>query len=113
MRAGARVVLPKPRMNKLEVAWLAVLVLRPDVDRASFEAVKLRLADQTYYTPDFFVVMKSGLIEFHETKGYMRAAARVRLRVAADLYPEFQFTKITRPGGRWKMDPIPGAGDAR
>ena len=99
------------KMNKMERHWAVILRMDASVRRAEFEGVRLRLADGTYYTPDFFVVKDSGYIEFHETKGHMREAARVRLRVAANLYPEFTFVLITKPKGMWQIEVIPGEGE--
>lgn len=112
MLAKARMAQYNPRMNKLELAWAAVLALNPKVRRFEFEGVKLRMADGLYYKPDFFVVMNSGLIELHETKGFMREAARVRLLACADLYPEFQFRLIKLNAGQWDIRIINGAGTA-
>lgn len=97
-------------MNRLERDWAVVLKLNAEVRRAVWQGARLRLAKSTLYTPDFMVFMASGLIEMHETKGYMREAARVRLNTAARLYPEFQFWKITRPKVLWRRELIPGAG---
>lgn len=63
------------RMRRGEIAAFA---LKPE---------KLRLADGAYYTPDFRVILPDGSVEFHETKGFMREAARVRLRAAAEMHP--------------------------
>src|SRR5689334_9481004 len=35
----------------------------------AFQAVKLRLADDTWFCPDFVVVLADGTLEFHEIKG--------------------------------------------
>ena len=52
-----------------------------------FEGVKLRLADNTFYTPDFFVMLTNGELQAHEVKGFWTDDARVKIKVAADLYP--------------------------
>ena len=109
-RARARTPVPKGK-NKLERDWGAMLKLSSTVVRAEFEAIKLRLADHTYYKPDWFVVRKDGTIELHETKGFMREAARVRLRACAERYPEFLFVLVTKPKGRWKTEELPEAGE--
>ena len=55
-----------------------------------FEPFTLRIGAGARYTPDFAVQLPDGVIELHETKGHWREAARVRIKVAADLYP-FRF----------------------
>ena len=72
----------------------------PDILDWKYEAIKLRLADGCWYTPDFVVVTLQG-VEFHEVKGYYREAARVRFRVAADTFPYFKFKIIRLKNGQW------------
>lgn len=93
-------------MNKLEQAWANELELAKragEVLDYRYEAVKLRLADKTFYTPDFMVIQKDGTIRFDETKGFMREAARVRLNVAVDCYPQFRFRLIQKKKGQWNV----------
>ena len=72
-----------------------------------FEALKLRLADNTFYTPDFAVLPVSGVLECHEFKGYWQDDARVKIKVAADIYP-FRFLAIRlkpkKDGGGWSVE---------
>jgi hypothetical protein len=92
-------------MNRLEAAYaeyLEALRLEGQVSAWRFDVVKLRLADKTFLTPDFFVVLADGLCEFHETKGFMEEDANVKLKVAAELYPWFAFRLVTR---KRKNDP--------
>lgn len=60
-----------------------------------FEGVKLRLADNTFYTPDFAVMLSNGQLEMHEVKGFWTDDARVKIKVAADQYP-FRFIAVTK-----------------
>lgn len=72
-----------------------------------FEALKLRLADNTFYTPDFAVLPLSGVMECHEVKGFWQDDARVKIKVAAGLYP-FRFVavqvKAKKDGGGWQIE---------
>jgi hypothetical protein len=52
----------------------------------AFEAIKLKLADATFYTPDFAVLEKGKLI-FEEVKGFERDDAIVKFKVAASQFP--------------------------
>lgn len=89
---------PRPRhapgkMNKTEAKYAAYLEMRKDtgeIVRWVFEPFKLRLADNTFYSPDFMVVTPEQ-IEIHEYKGHWEDDARVKIKVAAALFPEFQF----------------------
>ena len=92
-------VKPRSVMNKLEAdyaSYLELQVFNKNVHDYEYEAVTLRLAKGSRYTPDFMVIKADGLVEFHETKGFWREAARVRIKVAADRFPWFRFVAIQR-----------------
>src|ERR1700749_636830 len=81
------------QMNKLEQAYGEHLTLEKiagNVIEYWFEGVKFKLADNTFYTPDFLVQLSSGELEVHETKGFWEEDARVKIKVAADKFP-FRF----------------------
>ena len=95
-------------MNKTEAAYanhLETLRQAGEVAWYQFEGVKLRLADSTFYSPDFAVMRADGLLEMHEVKGYWLDDARVKIKVAADKYP-FRFIAIKartkKDGGGWE-----------
>lgn len=73
-----------------------------------FEAIKFRLADNTFYTPDFVVMAANQQIELHETKGFWTDDARVKTKVAADQYPIFKFIAAKKlpkkAGGGWLIE---------
>ena len=104
--AFARGRLPVRKMNKTEAAYdqhLQALHAAGDVLWHRFEPMRLRLADGAWFTPDFGVLTRDCLFEFHETKGFWREAARVRIKIAAELFP-FKFIAIKRDGGGWKRE---------
>jgi hypothetical protein len=72
-----------------------------------FEGLKFRLADNTFYTPDFIVMDAKGYLAAHEVKGFWTEDARVKIKVAASLYP-FEFIAIKRKnkkqGGGWDIE---------
>ncbi|HGV3509231.1 TPA: DUF1064 domain-containing protein [Klebsiella michiganensis] len=97
-------------MNKTEEAYCQHLELRKrygEIVWYRFEGIKLRLADNTLYTPDFSVMLANGQMEMHEVKGYWTDDARVKTKVAADQYP-FRVIGITKlpakAGGGWKVE---------
>jgi len=69
------------------------LQLAGEIIAYEFEPVKLRLAKNTFYTPDFLVVCPEHF-EFHEVKGFVRDDAMVKIKVAARLYPWFRFVLV-------------------
>lgn len=91
-------------MNAWEREYARQLDLRISLGDAvawKFEAVKLRLADGAFYKPDFLVVLASGAIEFVEVKGHWREAAKVRFKIARELFAPIVFIAVTRDGDRW------------
>lgn len=69
-----------------------------------FEAVKLVLADNTTYLPDFLVVRSDFALEVHEVKGHWEEDARVKFKVAAARFP-FVFRAFTQPTpGTWQEE---------
>lgn len=101
-------------MNKTEAGYAMELEARKlagEIAWFAFEAIKLRLADGAWYTPDFAVLRVVGdlqdhdALEFHEVKGgFIREAALVRLKVAASMYPfRFLLVQITRDGRSSKV----------
>ncbi len=102
--------LKQGEMNKTEAAYSLFLEREKSSGRVAwykFEGVKLRLADNTFYTPDFAVMLSSGELEMHEVKGFWQDDARVKIKVAAAMYP-FRFVAVTpkakKDGGGWKTE---------
>lgn len=113
-RARGRTVRRQPgTMNKLEAAYavhLDTLKAAGEVADWKFESIKLRLADRTWYTPDFCVMEPDGSLRFDETKGFLRDDAAVKLKVAAEQYPWFRFRLVKqrarKQGGGWDIKEI-------
>lgn len=94
-------------MNQTErdyAAYLEDLRSAGDVAWYKFEGFKLRLADNTFYTPDFAVMLCNGELQCHEVKGFWQDDARVKIKVASEIYP-FRFYAIKKQpkklGGGW------------
>jgi hypothetical protein len=97
-------------MNKTEQAYAAHLELLRHAGEVSwyrFEGLKFRLADNTFFTPDFAVMRAGGQMECHEVKGFWQDDARAKIKIAADLYP-FRFIAIKaqskKEGGGWAVE---------
>lgn len=100
-------------MNKTEMAYsnrLELLLRAGEIAWYRFEGLKLRLADNTFFTPDFAVMRADGLIECHEVKGaraIFQEDAKVKVKVAAEAYP-FRFIvafSVMHRGQRsWELD---------
>lgn len=97
-------------MNKTEeryAAYLEALKHAGVIAWFRFEGLKFRLADNTFYTPDFAVMKADGQMECHEVKGFWQDDARAKIKIAADLYP-FHFVAIKaqtkKAGGGWDVE---------
>lgn len=102
--------LPAGVMNKTEAAYDAHLWLKRHAGTVlwhKFEAIKLRLADNTFYTCDFAVLPDTGVLEMHEVKGFWQDDAKVKIKVAASIYP-FVFKAVKavakKHGGGWELE---------
>lgn len=102
--------LPVGTMNRTEEKYasdLELMRMAGEIAWFKFEALKLRLADNTFYSPDFTVMRKGGELECHEVKGYWMDDARVKIKVAASIYP-FEFIaakpKAKKHGGGWEFE---------
>lgn len=98
------------KMNQTEKAYaerLRELQHAGEILWHRFEGIKLRLADNTFYTPDFAVLAADGVMELHEVKGFWQDDARAKIKIAADQYP-FRFIAVrVRPkkdGGGWAVE---------
>lgn len=97
-------------MNKTEEAYarhLETLKAAGDVAWYRFEGMKFRLADGCFYTPDFAVMRSDGAMECHEVKGHWADDARVKIKVAAEMYPiRFVAVKVLakKHGGGWEVE---------
>lgn len=104
-------------MNKTEQAYAKALGERitfGTIEHYSFESITLKLAPDTRWTPDFFVMMPDGEIAFHEVKGRNKKTGKpriedhsfVKIKVAAAMFP-FKFIVVWPNGfGGWDSKEI-------
>jgi hypothetical protein len=86
-------------MNRLEAKFAMSLEAQRRAGKIvlwRYERLTLKLADDTRYTPDFYVLELDGAVSIYETKGYMRDDAHVKLKVAATAFPEFRFYLVQK-----------------
>ena len=97
---------PKKRgPNKLEQDWIDSLRYGSQPTWLGYEAITLKLAHDCRYTPDV-AWQRDGLLYFDEVKGFFRDDAKVKLKVAARLFPWATFRLITRVKGDWRVEII-------
>ena len=94
-------------MNKTEASYgqhLRAREIAGEILWHRYEAIKLRLAPSTYYSPDFLVMLADGgLLEVHEVKGHWEDDARVKIKCAAEMFP-FRFVAVTRGQSGWAYE---------
>jgi hypothetical protein len=102
--------LPRGKKNKTESAYeleqLAPQLHAGEILWYRFEAIKLRLADNTFLTVDFPVITAAGELEFREVKGRWTDDARAKIKVAAAQFP-WRFIAIHRVGRHgWRTEDL-------
>lgn len=101
-------IVKKSSMNKTELAYSQNLELKKRAGYIidwRFNAIRFRLGSGAYYKPDFLVV-KVDCFELHETKGFMREAANVRIKTAAELYPWFRWIVVRATPAGWDFKEV-------
>lgn len=73
-----------------------------------YEGITVRLADGVRFTVDFNVIGLDGSLSMVETKGFMREAARVRLLVAARMFPLWSWFLVRKKRGAFTVEAIRG-----
>ena len=99
---------PVRGMNKLEAAFAQTLDYRKQAGELiwwGFEPFRIRLANGSFYRPDFVAVDTEGRSEIYECKGFMREAARVRLKVAVEKLP-YPFFLVRKHKGELRVTPV-------
>lgn len=93
------------KMNKTEAKYAGELSLRKvggDILDWRYESLNFRLADNTFYRPDFLIVY-ADYFEIVEIKGFLRDDALVKFKVAAKEYPWVRWTMLRLKKGIWEV----------
>jgi hypothetical protein len=108
--------------NKLEQEYELILdaaVKRQEIQEFGYEWLTLKLANDTRYTPDFFVLenddtltcveVKAGMLnkQTNEVVPLSEDASRIKIKVAAERFP-FRFVMAFRYKGQWHKKEIGG-----
>jgi len=70
-----------------------------------YERMKFRVGvDRCWYTPDFYVERTDGILEFVDVKGGggFEDDALVKIKAAAEQYPQFLWVAATYIKGQWR-----------
>ena len=99
-------ILKPPKMNKLELRYSTQLQMLKQTGKIidwKFEELRFMLGNGAWYKPDFLIV-KTNVYEIHETKGFWREAARVRIKTAAYRFPWFKWCAVQWINERWEYE---------
>ena len=101
----ARKTTDEDRLNKTEAAFLAYL-RASHVEHLAIQAITLKLADDCRYTVDFTGIREGRLMAW-EVKGFFRDDAKVKIRVAARMFPWILFVLVRKQkGGGWTLKEV-------
>lgn len=99
---------PAGQMNKTEAEYHRILQARERVGELlhifEHESIKFRIGDKRcWYTPDFAVIGRDGVLELHEVKGgRVWDDARVKFQAAKLNYKHFRWYWCQKKDGVWK-----------
>jgi ribosomal protein S27AE len=100
-------------MNKTErkyKAYLETLKAAGEILFYRFEAIKVRLGNNCFWTPDFLVVDKEGFVELHDSKAFWKSKGRVHIEddarvkmvvTASEEFPVFTVVAVWEQDGKW------------
>jgi len=99
-------------MNKTEARFHELLFeqkVKGNILDFEYERIKLKLADATFYTPDFVVYPLVGnytdnpCLKFIEVKGpFIRDDAMVKFKVAKEMFKHFDFEMWQLKDSTWR-----------
>lgn len=95
--------------NKTEAAYEKELEMQKQAGLIlwyMFEGMTFKLAKDTRFTPDFVVMKADGELECREIKSIWRDDAKVKIKVASELFPiRFVaiYAKSKKEGGGWEI----------
>lgn len=99
-------------MNKTEQRYHDHLVLQKQAGLVlwfEFESIKLKLCDNTHFTPDFALMGADGVLELHDVKGsraIIKDDAHLKMKWAADRYPFRICYVFPVKGGGWEIEEV-------
>jgi hypothetical protein len=96
----------KTEMNKTEAAYAQLLEAKKHTGEIidwRFHPIRVRLADRTYYEPDFLVMTAARELQIHETKGaFTTDKGQMKIKLCAEVLPWFRVFKCSKQkDGSW------------
>ena len=101
--------LKQGQMNRTEAEYgtmLEALKRSGEILWYKFECINLRLADNTFYKPDFLVLSKDSVLEVHEVKArFVTEDGWQKLKITAELFP-FKFVLAQKKNKQWEINEL-------
>lgn len=94
------------KLNRWESQWLAVLQGR-SFAWVGIQNVTFKIGHDCRYTPDFVCYANIGGMVAYEVKGFFRDDAKVKIKVAARMFPWITFILVMKENGYWKEEIVP------
>lgn len=94
------------RLNKTEKAYLIYLRGLEGLIWIGVQNVTLKLGDDCRYTPDFVTVDANRCLAMREVKGFFREDAKVKIKVAARMFPWLPFYLVRKTKNGWEHERI-------
>jgi hypothetical protein len=98
----------KGKMNKTEAAYAQLLEAQQSAGAIlgwRFHALRVRLADNTFYEPDFLVMTAARELQIHEVKGaFTTDKGQLKVKLCAEVLPWFRVMKCSKgKDGSWSI----------
>ena len=94
------------KLNKTEREFYGYLRSDTLHQWVGVQCLTFKLGDDTRYTPDFITISVAGDMIAHEVKGFWRDDAKVKIKVAARMFPFVRFQVAMKVKGQWSQTPI-------
>ncbi len=97
----------KTDMNKTEAEYAQLLEARKAAGLVlgwKFHPIRVRLAKNTFYEPDFLVMTADREVQIHEVKGgFTTKEGQSRIKLCAEILPWFRMFKCSKIDGEWQI----------
>jgi len=94
-----------PKLNKTEAAFLAILKTERPGCWIGVQNIALILGHDTRYYPDLWCYDIGGVTAY-EVKGFFRDDAKVKIKVAATLFPWIKFVLVFKDKSGWRREEV-------
>lgn len=98
--------LQRPKLNRTELKYRDMLAEKKHAGQIidfKVQQLTLKIADDCRFTPDFSVINSDQTITLIDVKGFEREDAVIKMKCAAQMFPEFRFEMVEWRKGEWNV----------